>query len=85
MKWYILYGRAGLPPLMGHPELDSAWSLLLCNSEDEALALSRRLLENVYIVREVGTVLRGERQRTKDAAAILSHCATGSSSRAISA
>ena len=79
MKWYILYGRGGLPPVMGHPELDPGWTLLLCNSEDEALATSCRLLKNVYIVREIGIVERNGRRRTKDAATVLSLCATQAS------
>jgi hypothetical protein len=74
-NWYILYGRGGLPPLMGNPELDTQWLLLLCNTEDEALALSCRLIAEVHIVREIGTVRQDERCRTRDAAEILSHCA----------
>ncbi len=75
MKWYILYGRGDLPPLMGDPDLDAGWSLLLCGSQEEALAMSCRLIRDVYIVREIGTLDRGGRRRTLDAASILTHCA----------
>jgi len=76
MKWYILYGRGGLSSLMGHPELDARWTLLFCNSETEALAISCQLFADVYVVREIGTVDRGRRTRILDAAAILGYCAT---------
>lgn len=45
-KWYILYDRGEPHPLPGNPEPDTQWLLLLCNTEDEALALSCRLVDD---------------------------------------
>ena len=81
MKWYILYGQGDALPVTGESELDTEWTLLLCGSEEEALAMSCRLLKRGQIVREIGTMLRDERRRTKDVATIVSHCAAATASR----
>lgn len=76
MKWYVLYG-SGAQADPADP--GSAWTLLPCNTEIEALALSCRLLTASYIVREIGVLDRDTRARTLDAAAILRHCASTTS------
>ncbi len=74
-KWYIVYGRGAASPFRSSLGSDTQWLFLLCDTEDEALNLSCRLLAEAHVVREIGRLRQDELNRTRDAAEIVGHCA----------